>query len=275
MSREWIAEQGYLTFALNTKDCDYLSLAYRLAESIKDTQKSNNISLVIDHYTADRIKQKHKDMFDKIIMLGKRDPAQKDFMHESMAWDITPYKQTIKAESDMIFTHSVDHWWNILDERDIVFTTDVYKNDHTLITDRSQRRLFDDNDLPNVYNALYYFRFTRDSQMFFALVKRIMNEWAWFRDHHLKNCRYEHPVADEVFAIAVKIFGEERCTLPQSVPAFLHMKNRLLEIPSDGAWWKYLSWEKSEDAVRVGLYQQHLPVHYQNKSFIKVLDAGR
>jgi hypothetical protein len=275
MAREWIGEQGYLTFALNKKDTNYLAMAYLLAESIKDTQKINNISLAIDHDTAPYIKTKHEKMFDRIIMLGKREAVRKDFAHEARTWDITPYKCTIKAEADMLFTHSVDHWWPILDERDVVFTTDVFKIDHTVATNRSQRRLFDDNDLPNVYNALYYFRYTAESKRFFDIVKRIFAEWAWFRDHLLVNCRYEDPVADEVFAIAVRIFGEELCTLPQPVPAFIHMKNPLLEIPNDAPWWEYLYWERSGSDVRIGNYQQHLPVHYHNKLFLEKIDGRR
>ena len=270
--REWTADKGYLTFAFNTKDTDYLSMAYLLAESIKETQKINNISLVVDPATAERIKDKHEDIFDRIIMLGKPIVAHKDFSHETRTWDITPYRCTIKAEADMLFTHSVDHWWPILDERDIVFTTDVYKPDNTLITDRSQRKIFDDNDLPNVYNALYYFRYTAQSQQFFALVKRIFSEWEWFRDQHLINCRYEHPVADEVFALAVKIFGVEQCTLPQPVPAFTHMKNQLIGLPLEDHWWEYLHWEKSADGLRIGHHQQRLPMHYHDKQFARIYD---
>lgn len=263
MAREWIADKGYLTFAFNTKDTNYLELAYRLAESVRDTQQINNISVVIDSDTAERIKTKHTDVFDKIIVRGKSSHAHKDFSHEALAWDLTPYKQTIKIEADIYMTHSIDHWWSILDERDVCLTTDVFDHTGKPITNRSQRRLFDDNLLPNVYNAVYYFRYTQDSKRFFDTVKKIYADWPYYRDTLLKNCRYEKPVTDEVFAIAARIYGEEQCTLPFAVPAFLHMKNPLLELPNDGAWWEYLYVEDN----RIGHYAQKLPVHYNKKDY--------
>jgi hypothetical protein len=263
MVREWVAEKGYLTFAFNTKDTNYLELAYRLAESIKATQKHNNISVIIDSDTAERIKTKHTDIFDRIMIKGKASHAHKDFAHQALAWDLTPYKQTIKIEADMYMTSSIDHWWSILDERDVCLTTSVFDHTGELITDRSQRRMFDDNDLPNVYNAITYFRYTKDSKQFFDIVKRIHEDWEFYKNTLLKNCRYERPVTDEVFAIAARIYGEERCTLPFPVPAFLHMKNPLLGLPNDGAWWEYLYVEGN----RIGHYAQKLPVHYNKKDY--------
>lgn len=262
MAREWIDDKGYLTFAYNTRDTNYLELAYRLAESIKDTQKINNISIAIDSTTVQQLKTKHTEMFDKIIMRGKAH-QRKDFSHQESAWDITPYKQTIKIESDMFMTSSIDHWWSIMDERDIVLCTDVFKHTGELATDRTSRRVFDDNHLPNVYNAITYFRYTKESKRFFDIVKMIHADWPWYRDSFLKNCRYEHPVTDEVFAIAAQIFGIEKCTLPFPVPAFLHMKNSMLDIPNTGSWWEYLAVESN----RIGHYAQRLPVHYHRKNF--------
>lgn len=264
MERQWIADRGFLTFACNREKIDYLDLAYRLAVSIRGTQGIDNVSVIIDNNTADKIKDKHEDVFDSIIVMGKdRDDTR--FSHELHAWDLTPYKQTIKVESDIIMTSSVDHWWQILDERDVCLTTSVFNHKNQLITNRSQRKLFDDNLLPDVYNAIYYFRYTRDSKRFFDTVKQIYRDWAWYRDEYLINCRYEHPVTDEVFAIAARIYGIENCTLPQDVPAFVHMKNPLLEIPNDAPWYEYLHFEQSEQGVRVGHHQQRLPLHYQRK----------
>ena len=259
--------QGYLTIACNTPDINYLQHAYLLAESIKDTQQINDISLIANDRALAEIQDKHRKIFSNIIPI-QVDETRKDFTAEAKVWHLSPYKQTIKIESDMIMSASIDHWWSIMDAKDIVFTTDVFKHDGTMITDRSQRQLFDNNLLPNIYTGLYYFRFSKDSQAFFSLVNDIYNNWEWFKNN-LKNCRYDHPVTDEVFAIAANIWGIERCTLSQSVPAFVHMKNPLLGLPKDAAWWEYLCYEKSNGNVRIGNHQQHLPVHYCNKLFLE------
>lgn len=263
MAREWISDKGYLTFAFNTKDTNYLELAYKLAESIRNTQKINNISVVIDSDTAERIKTHHTDIFDRIIIQGKASHSKKDFHHQALAWDLTPYKQTIKMEADMYMTSSIDHWWQIMDERDVCLCTDVFTHTGKPIANRSLRRVVDDSNLPDVYNAIVYFRYTKDSRRFFDIVKAVFKDWEWYRDNFLKNCRYEDPIADEVFAIAARIYGEEKCTLPFAVPAFVHMKNPLLEIPNSGAWWEYLYVEQN----RIGHYSQTLPIHYHKKDF--------
>ena len=127
----------------------------------------------------------------------------------------------------------------------------------------------DDRDylLPDVYTALYYFRYTQESQKFFTLVRQIYEQWTWFRDQYLVNCRYENPVTDEVFAIAAKLFGEQRCTLPIAVPAFVHMKNSLLDLPNDAPWWEYLYRELNDEGVKIGHHKQRLPLHYHYKDF--------
>lgn len=264
MDRAWIADKGFLTFAFNTRETNYLDLAYRLAESIRDTQTIDNVSVVIDNTTAERVRDKHQQMFDRIVVKGKTE-GKKDHRHQSLAWQLTPYKQTIKIESDMLMTGSIDHWWEILDERDVCLTSHVFTHMNQLITDRSQRKLFDDNNLPDVYNAITYFRYSRESQRFFDIVASIYDNWPLFRDQILKNCRYEDPVTDEVFAIAAMIYGVERCTLPFPVPAFLHMKNRLLEIPDDLPWTDYLYWEGTGHGTKIGNHAQRLPVHYNLK----------
>jgi hypothetical protein len=256
--------QGYLTIACNTPAVDYLRHAYRLAESIKDTQQINSVSVIVNEMALKNIDSKISKMFDTIIPthLNKFEP-------EAKLWHLSPYKQTIKIESDMLMSASIDHWWPILDEKDIAFTTDVYKPNGSIITSRSQRKIFDDNDLPNIYTGLFYFRFSKDSQKFFSIASAIFDNWKWFRDNFLKNCRYNEPVTDEVFAIAAKIYGIENCTLSGSVPSFVHMKNPLLDIPNDGPWWEYMNWEKSGTDIRIAHYQQHLPIHYCNKKFLE------
>ena len=117
--------------------------------------------------------------------------------------------------------------------------------------------------------VLFYAPWCKDSQKFFSIASAIFDNWKWFRDNFLKNCRYDEPVTDEVFAIAAKIYGIENCTLSGSVPTFVHMKNPLLDIPNDGPWWEYMNWEKSGTAIRIAHHQQHLPIHYCNKKFLE------
>jgi hypothetical protein len=259
--------RGFITVACNNKDINYLENAYYLAASVKETQQNSNVTVLTDQRSLDQTSQKIQNIFDNIIIVENLS----GFDVETVVWAKSPYKQTIKIEADCILPTSIDHWWDILDQKDVVLTNQVSTYYNEIITNRSQRKLFDDNNLPDVYSAFYYFRYSLDSRRFFNLVSNIFNNWEWFKNQYLKNCRYEYPVTDEVFAIAAKIYGIENCTLTQSVPSFVHMKNVLNNLPVDDDWWNYVYFEKNEYAFNIGHIKQMLPLHYQNKNFISQL----
>lgn len=263
---------GYLIVACNTRDIDYLKHAYYLACSIKDTQKQyNKISIIVNDLAAKSLKSVDRDIFDQVIKVNQN-TEQKDFAVDANIWNLSPYKQTIKIESDMILTSNIDHWWAILDQKDIVLTNCVQTYWGEKITNRSQRKLFDDNLLPDVYSGFMYFRYSKESQKFFNIVQQIFSNWDWYRDYYLKNCRYQKPVSDEVFAIAARIYGVENCTLTDSVLSFVHMKNGLQKLPNEEEWWQYVFCEKNLNTYNVGFYKQTLPLHYHNKKFIDQLE---
>lgn len=270
MSREWINDKGYLTYAINSEQTDYLQMAYYLAQSIKDTQKINNITLATDSKTHLQLTDKQREIFDEVIIISPPAQSGKNFRHEATAFAITPYKRTIKVEADMLFTANHDHWWEILDQKPLCFTTDVKTYWGDKIIRRDYRKLFDDNYLPNVYTALYYFQYTKEANAFFNIVNAIYRNWDWFKTEYLINCRYDHPVSDEVFAIAVKIFGEENCTIPNLL-SFVHMKNKLQNLPPVDPWWEYLHFEKNNHYINIGHFRQNIPLHYHEKSFTNIL----
>jgi len=55
---------GFLTFAVNSKETDYLRLAYMQALTVKHTQKNNRYAVVVDSATAELKNDKHKKVFD-------------------------------------------------------------------------------------------------------------------------------------------------------------------------------------------------------------------
>jgi hypothetical protein len=256
--------KGFLIFALNTQEVNYLEHAYFLAKSIKETQINNQVAVVVNKTT-----NVTSSIFDHVITID-RSEDQIDFSHELLAFKLSPFTQTIKVESDMIFTASIDHWWEILDQKNVVFTNRVETYRNEPITNRSQRKIFDDNDLPDIYTGLYYFRYSKEAMQFFSIAKQVYDNWVWLRDVHLKNCRTAKPITDEAFAIAAKLWGVENCTIQNSIPSFVHMKNILQGLPQDGNWWDYRSFEKN-DGIHLGFYRQQLPLHYHNKTFIEEL----
>ena len=263
MKRQFAAEQGYLTFAINNGDVDYVRLAYLQALSIKKTQTINQYAVVVKKL-ADAEPYKHA--FDHVIELPSNTLPGK-FSHEYQAWNLTPFRETVKVEADILFTANVDHWWRCYTQ-DIVVCSRVLTYWHELYTDRSQRKIFDDNNLPDVYNGWTFFRYSQESMRFFMLLGDIYSNWAWFRDSYLKNCRYDEPVSDEVFAIACMITGVDKTTLPISIPTFVHMKNAGQGLNNNSAWYEQLYVEQDQNQVTVGFHKQWAPLHYCDKSFV-------
>jgi hypothetical protein len=262
--RNFAAEKGYLTFAINTDDIDYVKLAYLQALSIKQTQIISQYAVVVRDI-ADAEPYKH--VFDHVIELPK-DTLPGRFSHEYQAWALTPFRETVKVESDILFTSNIDHWWSCYGDNDVVVCNKVLTFWGDTYSDRSQRKLFDENMLPDVYNGWTYFRYSQESMRFYHLVKDIYANWTWFRDHHLKNCRYDEPVTDEVFAIACRIIGESRTTIPGDIPTFVHMKNAGQSLSTERSWYEQLYFQKSKSGVTVGFHKQWAPFHYCDKSFI-------
>ena len=98
--------KGYITIAQNSDNVDYLTQAYALALSIKNTQSGvNNISVVVDEATKKKVLPKHTQVFDNIITMPWQDDAQDATWKINNKWKVyfcTPYDETVLLDSDMI-----------------------------------------------------------------------------------------------------------------------------------------------------------------------------
>lgn len=255
---------GFLTFARNSSDVDYLRLAYLQALNVKATQTNNRYAVVVDSATNELIEQKHRDVFDYIIVNDSNSP----FAAEPDVFWLTPFKETIKLESDLLFTRSIDHWINAFRLKDIVLSTGCknYFGDKSNI--RAYRKLFDDNELPDVYNGLMYFRFSQTSAEFFSTAKQISNNWVDVRDATLKGCDEELPSTDVLYALTAKVVGVEKCTLPDvDFINFVHMKPAINGLGNSITWYDALISELDGDMIRINNLNQYYPVHYYFKEY--------
>jgi len=265
-------QQGFFTFAQNTAEVDYLELAYYQAVSIKQTQQINSYAVAVDAETKEKINEDHRRMFDYIVDLpvDHNEPTSSwKLANEWQAWHLTPFKETIKLESDILFAHSIDHWWTGLRHREICLTTKIRDYEGNVSTDRTYRRMFDDSGLPDVYNGIMYFRFGQTSMQFFELAELIYQHWPLFRDQVLTNCREDRPSTDVVFAIAAQIIGAEQCTIPAlDYPSFVHMKGAINGLGTGDDWRTALTHELDGTDIFVGFTRQQWPVHYYQKDFL-------
>lgn len=264
-------QQGFMSIAQNTIDVDYLRLAYLQAMSIKLTMPDSKYALAVDENTLLAVTDQHRQVFDYIIMI-ENDQAKNDSWKMRNEWQLfylTPFKETIKIESDLIFTRSIHHWWHSFRLRDLVLSTGCRDYLQNISPARTYRRMFDDNALPDIYNGLMYFRYSQTAAEFFWLAESIFDNWEHIRDHVLKNCRENSPTTDVVYALAAQIIGIERCTLPKmDFINFVHMKSAINGFNSNLPWQEVVVCETELPMVRINNINQYHPLHYQEKTWV-------
>lgn len=256
---------GFLTVACNTDQTDYLQLAYLQALNIKKTQQNNRYAVVVDSHTMTKITDKHRTVFDYVIEA----PAHKfgPYGTEAFLFELTPFKETIKLESDLLFTRSIDHWIHAMRLRDVLLSTGCKNYQQEQSGTRKYRKMFDDNNLPDIYNGLMYFRFTKTARDFFDAAKQIYANWNSISGT-LKNCRELVPSTDVVFSLAATVVGVELCTLPGAdFVNFVHMKPAVNEFDEGLMFDEVFVTEFDHGMIRINNINQYHPLHYYNKNF--------
>ena len=264
------AQQGFMTIAQNTVDVDYLRLAYVQAMSIKLTMPGSLYAVAVDKNTLEQVTEQHHRVFDYVITI-ENDLAENETWKLSNEWQafyLTPFKETIKLESDIVFTRSIAHWWTAFRLKNIVLSTGCRDYKQELSTSREYRKLFDDNELPDTYNGLMYFRYSKEAAEFFYQAEQIFKNWDHIRDKVLLNCRDDNPTTDVVYALAARIIGVEQCTLPDAdFINFVHMKPAINNFSQQMPWNELVISELDVPMLRINNINQYHPVHYHDKEW--------
>ena len=233
-------ERGYVIPAIGA---EYERCAEQLRDSILHFHPAANVTII----TGDMLP--HGD--------------QGGFTNDWQCFAASPYRQTIKLEADMICASAIDHWWTLFEHRDVVISQGARTFYDQPAESRLYRKIFDANHLPDVYNAITYWRLSATAKEFFDLVRQIFEQW----DNYKKILKFpdEVPTTDVVYAMAAVIMGPERVTLPAGLgPTIAHMKRHINPIQSND-WTKELVWEN--DPFRINTVSQWGMVHYHIKEW--------
>ena len=258
---------GFLSIAQNSK-FNYLELAYLQAISTKLTMPESKYAIIVDTNTMNSFKDEYWNAIDYVIPLDNDYAKDKDvkFLNEWQVLKLTPFKETIKLESDLLITRDISHWINAFRLRDIVLSSGTKDFRQELSPSRTYRQIFDLNELPDIYNGLMYFRLTELSFKFFSIARDLFLEWDLIKQS-LKRCNNIEPSTDLIYAIAAKIIGVEKCTLPLNWINFVHMKPAINKLPEQ-PWFKSVIQEIDAPMLRIGNLNQYYPVHYCDKDWI-------
>jgi len=235
-----LAERGYIIPAIGDT---YVACADRLKASILNFHPAANITIITKN------------------MLPHGD--QGGWTNDWQMFQVSPYRQTIKLEADMLATSPIDHWWTLFENRDVVISQGARTYYDQPAKSRYYRKVFDSNHLPDVYNAITYWRLSSTAKDFFDLVRAIFENW----DEYKKLLKFseDHASTDVVYAMAAKIMGVEHVTLPLGLgPTIVHMKQHINGLKTEN-WPQELIWEFTP--LRINTVAQHGMFHYHIKDW--------
>ena len=230
-----VEERGYIIPAFNVGRVDYVDCARNLAKTLLHHHPAARICLLTNEkYAADQ----HLFAYTHIVEdVNQTNPYANDWL----VFHHTPFRQTIKLEADMMVASAVDHWWTLFEHRDVVISQGCRTFYDTPGTSRKYRQIFDTNNLPDVYNAITYWRLSSTAQYFFNLVREIFTNWESYKI--LLKFPEDVPSTDVVYAMAAQIMGPEQVTLPpEHGPQIVHMKPGMSPFTAQ-RWTNELVWE--------------------------------
>jgi hypothetical protein len=237
--------------AQDTESTSYTNCAETLKKSIHRVMPDANVTII----TTDMLP--HGDL--------AKDSDWK-LINDWQVYEASPYEYTIKLEADMYIPRNIDHWWNVLQDRDVVVSSTIRNFKQEISDIRFYRRFIDDNKLPNVYNAITYFKKSEVAKQFFDLVKEIFNNWEEYKKI-LKCNPQELATTDWVYSIACHIMGVENTTLPSFTEmSMVHMKQYINGTPTEN-WTDTFIYECLPNQIRVQTVPQQYPFHYHVKNF--------
>ena len=233
-------ERGFLIPAIGTK---YEQCAHQLKNSVLHFHPDANVTIV----TTDMLP--HGD--------------QGGWANDWQMFSVSPYRETIKLEADMIATSAIDHWWTLFELRDVVISQGCRNFYDEPADSRFYRKIFDQNHLPDVYNAITYWRLSKTARDFFDLIRNIFEHWNDYRT--LLKFPDDTASTDVVYAMAAQIMGPELVTLPEGLgPTIVHMKRHINAMHTQD-WTQEFIWET--DPARINTVAQWGFLHYHIKEW--------
>jgi alpha-N-acetylglucosamine transferase len=266
-------DKGIVILAQNSES-NYIEQAVALAMSV---QKYNDIPVSL--ITNDEVTDGYKKYFDQIIPIAWGDMADGKEWKVENRWKIfhqTPYKETIVMDTDMLVLNNIDHLWDFYSNYDLFFTSNpiTYRNEQ--ITSNFYRKIFVENELPNIYCALYYFKKNEFAHNFFAYLEMVVKEFERFQKILCPKIQQTHVSMDVAIAMTIKLMEiEDQVTNKNSsISKFVHMKPYIQNWNNPrNKWQDLIQTVLTKDfELYVGNYKQTGIFHYTEKDFLENVD---
>lgn len=257
--------RGFIIIAENNSSTDYVKAAAILASSIHETMPNEKVSLLTNTNT------KYNKYFDSVILFpyGSQDSSEWKLANDWQTYEASPYEYTIKLEADMIIPRDISYWWDILQHHDFVVSTNVRNYKQEIVSNLPYRQFIIQNNLPDTYNAITYFKKSDTAKTFFEIVRSVFENWNEYKN--ILKCNQDELVTtDWAYAIASHIIGVEKSTLPTFTDfSMIHMKQAVNDTITE-KWTDHFVYE-FDNAFRIQTVPQLYPFHYYVKAFTDIL----
>ncbi len=207
--------KGALLIARNNNKIDYIKQAIFLAKRIR---RFLDIPVSVITDCPDYLNEVNtENVFDKIILIeykqvnnsrvyydGTLDSKIDSFRNDarSIAYDLTPYDETLLLDTDFIICNS-----KLKNCFDLNSNFLVYKksSDIAKVRDESEFIKVSDFTIDFYWATVVFFRKTELNRIFFNLVKHIQEEWHHYRRvYQIKSAMFRN---DYAFSIAIHIMN--------------------------------------------------------------------
>ncbi len=236
--------------AQNTATTNYVECAEVLRDSILRVMPNSNVSIITELPYGDQV-------------------PDSDWKLENdwQVYEASPYDYTIKLEADMYIPQSIEHWWDILKERDVVVSSTIRNYKGEISNIKAYRNFTHNNKLPDVYNAITYFRKSDTAKKFYEIVRNVFENWYDWKNILVCNTN-EVVTTDWAYSIACHVLGTEKTTMDFSPMSMVHMKQYINDLVTED-WTRELVCEY--EPFKIATFPQQYPFHYHSKDFAKEL----
>ncbi|GAA1972776.1 hypothetical protein [Kitasatospora viridis] len=268
--------RGYLTHAFNSRDVDYLRMAYCLALSLRLTQSTvDRLTVLVE--PGQHVPAHYREVFDAVVELPVADRSRKDgWRVENFAelYGISPYDESVTLDSDMLFFDDVSGWWDDFAGQEVVAATAVDYRGRAIAHNPLRRNLYEIG-LPDLHNGFLYFRRSEPVRELFATIAAHTRSWPETCRRHFGRTDV-HYSSDCALLLALRDTGMEAGCVRASAgghPAFVHMKACLQGWPgvsdTERDWRAHTDYRFSEDLrLTIGGESIGLPFHYHVRDFV-------
>ena len=261
--------KGHVFLAQNS-DVDYVAQAYALALSIKLNNTHYNQTCLI---TNDKVPDDYRHAFDHILEIPWGDNAKESSWKIENRWKIahvTPFKESLVYDTDMLVLTSNDHWWDHFKNKSICLTTRVIDYKGREISNDYYRKTFTATALPNVYTGVHYFRKSEKGYEFYKWLEIITNNYQEFYDKFLLDSKQKFCSMDVNAALALMFMGTTNEMTSTIAPTFTHMKPAIQGwTPTPSNWINQVGISFNNDKqLKVGNFLQTGVFHYTEDAFL-------